>query len=494
MIAVFVILGVVLLVCGIALLFKGYTQIPSAGTVVPLVEHEQLQKTLESAKSQEEQLKKQLDTITVQFQETQAQWQQAKKDQETLKSVQASETEAKVKVQELELKLDTVALNADRQVQEALSTVAGLQTENQALKSQVEQFLGIDPAAVEQLTKDNEALKARVEEQSAKIIQLDKDLSAARESQSGLTEARTSLEDVTKENQKLKDDLAQALARVSELEQQVQSVNKENGERLTQATRTIEELQAELKTLQTRSTADHAAQGVSGEHVVQLKTQIAELQQQIEKDGVRIRQLEGELVVARQGAASEAARAPQAGASAQLREDVDRIRRTQDHELAQSALTIENLRFENQSLMSKVKNAEFQIQQITMDLAQMRGRGQKEETSAVLEQEMEVKRICGELKMQMDFMQKTIDELKAENRSLQDRQAKARAEAPPAPAVKISGDQRPLEEEVRKLKEFNARLLEKEKMIQSELTKSRAQAMGLQKMCEQFKVQLEKTG
>lgn len=44
-----------------------------------------------------------------------------------------------------------------------------------------------------------------------------------------------------------------------------------------------------------------------------------------------------------------------------------------------------------------------------------------------------------------------------------------------------------------KLKEFNAHILDKEKMLQYELTKSRAKILGLEKICEDFKVQIEKS-
>lgn len=44
-----------------------------------------------------------------------------------------------------------------------------------------------------------------------------------------------------------------------------------------------------------------------------------------------------------------------------------------------------------------------------------------------------------------------------------------------------------------KIKEFNDHLLEKEKILQYELTKSRAQNLGLEKICEEFKDQIEKT-
>ena len=42
-----------------------------------------------------------------------------------------------------------------------------------------------------------------------------------------------------------------------------------------------------------------------------------------------------------------------------------------------------------------------------------------------------------------------------------------------------------------KLKDFNQHLIEKEKILKYELTKSRAQSLGLEKICEDFKIQIE---
>jgi len=45
--------------------------------------------------------------------------------------------------------------------------------------------------------------------------------------------------------------------------------------------------------------------------------------------------------------------------------------------------------------------------------------------------------------------------------------------------------------EFSRMKEFNEHLVEKEKTLQYELTKNRAQSLGLEKICEEFKVQIE---
>ena len=41
-------------------------------------------------------------------------------------------------------------------------------------------------------------------------------------------------------------------------------------------------------------------------------------------------------------------------------------------------------------------------------------------------------------------------------------------------------------------KDFNRNLIDKDKMLQYELTKSRAQTVGLEKVCEDFKIRLDR--
>jgi chromosome segregation ATPase len=48
-----------------------------------------------------------------------------------------------------------------------------------------------------------------------------------------------------------------------------------------------------------------------------------------------------------------------------------------------------------------------------------------------------------------------------------------------------------LEQNFQKVKEFNTHLIEKTKLLQYESTKQRAQALGLERVCEDFKIQIE---
>ena len=66
----------------------------------------------------------------------------------------------------------------------------------------------------------------------------------------------------------------------------------------------------------------------------------------------------------------------------------------------------------------------------------------------------------------------TIESLKGENKGLQ-------------------GFNQGLKNDFEKTKEHNALLIEKERFMEFELSKNRAQALGLEKICEDFKVQIE---
>jgi len=66
----------------------------------------------------------------------------------------------------------------------------------------------------------------------------------------------------------------------------------------------------------------------------------------------------------------------------------------------------------------------------------------------------------------------TIESLKGKNKGLQ-------------------GSNQGLQNDFERTKEYNAHLIEKERFMEFELSKNRAQALGLEKICEDFKIQIE---
>lgn len=57
---------------------------------------------------------------------------------------------------------------------------------------------------------------------------------------------------------------------------------------------------------------------------------------------------------------------------------------------------------------------------------------------------------------------------------------------------KDAEENKALKEEFKKLQQQNAQLKQQEKFLQSEIRKTRAQAVGLEKICEDFKIKFEK--
>ena len=185
-----------------------------------------------------------------------------------------------------------------------------------------------------------------------------------------------------------------------------------------------------------------------------------------------------------------------------------------EEQLVHSSAKIESLLHENQDISKHVKALGLEILRLENDIGRFRQEKERDDASRSLEREMELKRLCNDLKLQLEAMGGTIEGLKNENKSLVERQRNLeqgipaqkesmtvkhlladmqRLESNSAGQESWSQEKKQLEQHLRQLKDFNTNLLEKEKMIQMELTKSRTQAKGLEKICEEFKRQLEKS-
>ncbi len=142
----------------------------------------------------------------------------------------------------------------------------------------------------------------------------------------------------------------------------------------------------------------------------------------------------------------------------------------------------ENLRSENEQLKAQIAEGLEKIKEFENTVAQLNARpvaaAPAVPSEADLAEQAELKRVNEDLKVQIEAMRKTVEQLKAEN---------AASAAKPADG-KGSVD---LEAQISKLQEFNEFLTKKEKMLQNELTKSRVKALGLERICADFKTQLE---
>jgi len=140
---------------------------------------------------------------------------------------------------------------------------------------------------------------------------------------------------------------------------------------------------------------------------------------------------------------------------------------------------ISKLKAERDDLLDQVKKREEQAAELHENLATLQKTGDEklktvQATADQLRAQRDEEERAGPKisKDRFDESMATIEDLKQENQKLQQ-------------AVQD------LKDHFKKTEELNAHLLEKEKKMQYELTKNRAQALGLEKICEDFKVRIE---
>ena len=473
MIIFFVFIGVLLFVLGVTFLFKGYTAIPPIDTVVPKKDFEGLKTDLETSKGEGNNLKKQLDTLTIELVQTKSKLQDSMKAQDAVKELQAQDEQNKTKIHDLDDRLGVFMAKAEEQAKEASAVINTLTQEKEGLQKKVEEAKALDPQVLEEMKTQKENLEKNLAEQIAKIQQLETDVAASKKLQEELASVKSTIDNLTKENQKLKDDITTAASVVAK------PVETQNTLELTQTKEALEQAQGQMESQQAQSS--------------QKETRIQDLEKKLQGQST--------------GAPSEAA------PRQQMEKELTRMHREGEEHLANASAKIENLQFENQDLLKKVRGMELDILRLGGDFGRLRQEKERDDASRSLDRDLEFKRLCNDLKLQIDAMTRTIDELRNENKALLDRQrhfeqgipsaremtAKQlladmqRMEINPADYESWSQEKKQMEQHLRQLKDFNTHLLEKERMIQMELTKSRTQAKGLEKICEEFKRQLEKT-
>ncbi len=143
-----------------------------------------------------------------------------------------------------------------------------------------------------------------------------------------------------------------------------------------------------------------------------------------------------------------------------LRQKINRLSREYKHKVA-------GLEMENRQLKEAIKN-EIALRDKSLDKDKTEVLRQMEKSLAEARQAIEtLSSENARLHRQMESLSKERDELFRERSQLM-----------------INS---------KKIEEHNAQLLEKDRFLQYELTKSRAKALGLEKICEEFKIRLEAT-
>jgi len=158
-----------------------------------------------------------------------------------------------------------------------------------------------------------------------------------------------------------------------------------------------------------------------------------------------------------------------------LTRQIDEVKSSVD----QDKVKMEQIAAEKEALQSEVKKREDQIIELQEELKSFQAMADDKvaEAQEMIEKLKIDQPVVG--KAELDDMQNKLSEaisgvetLKRENTNLQ----------------QLNAD---LKDGFKKTEEMNEVLLEKEKLMQYELTKKRAQSLGLEKICEDFKVKIE---
>ena len=298
-----------------------------------------------------------------------------------------------------------------------------------------------------------------LEEKSHLIKELeDKLISASGTSQEILSEKGTLIEELKKKNQALQDQITAQTAGNHQLTNSNQILQQQLDKNLNK----LEEVQKELALTQSEHTTERQKAVLA---IDELKTQNTFSQNQLEEYRLKIAQLETFL---------NSAQKQRDENLNSLQEHLQNLK-THEEQLTQARQTVEYLTTKNQALQNQIEEDSVRIGQVQDDLISTRKESQKQ-----LEKKSDIVR---QLESQLVFSQKESE------RQLQETQATIKNLKEEKDALITAASD--LEMNLQKTKELNAFLLEKDEMMLYELSKNRAQAMGLEKICEDFKLEIE---
>lgn len=163
----------------------------------------------------------------------------------------------------------------------------------------------------------------------------------------------------------------------------------------------------------------------------------------------------------------------------QLEAELTSLRQADANRQAQFSETLAGVKAENQSLLQQGRESQKQIERLRANIELM-----QKINNQKLNEANEAMRILQIQKNESDRIQhELLDKKLAEALAEVGEFRKEREQLRQA--------QEGLECDFTKIKDINAYLLEKEKLLQYELTKERAQSLGLERICEDFKIQID---
>lgn len=164
---------------------------------------------------------------------------------------------------------------------------------------------------------------------------------------------------------------------------------------------------------------------------------------------------------------------------ARLERHIEVLTREHRNQHDEMTAVIRQLKAQNDDLLVQMKKSDGQIAELRAELTAVQKSGEEKSKEArkaielLKTQKLAVgKAELGALSDKLAESLAVIESLKRENKELQQ-----------------ANDE--LKNNFRKTEELNACLVEKERMLHYELTKNRAQALGLEKICEGFRAQIE---
>ena len=380
------------------------------------------------------------------------------------------------RIQELEQQFNSLQKENQilRNQQDDSSKFETLQNTFQSIRQTLEQELGTNKLICATLKSENQTLNEKLQqsllEKERNLIQLEalrQQLEAVKTDSSRHLSA--AVDHVKSENIALRSQIKEQLERLQPVEAQLFRLQKEKEERTAGYDQTI----ADLK----------------------VKNQL--LQSWLEENLTRVKQLENELSLTNRHE-QEFGRESQdtidhltqernmlLKTKADLESNLTKLKDlntalSQKEEMMQYELTkirAQAISFETEgkSLRLDLEARLKEINNIRTDHKTIRAERQLEQEAGLLK----VRQLEGELLSVRKKSELEISEAHAAIENLQ-------AQKDSLLAAKAD-----LEKDSKKIKEFSANLLQKEDMLQYELTKARAQAMGLEKISEDFKVEIE---
>lgn len=294
---------------------------------------------------------------------------------------------------------------------------------------------------------------------------------------------------------------------IQQLKGQLEFLSQKADDQARKAIEVIQTLDSQRQTL--KEELDHLDQSIPPEHIEALQKERALLQEQITANQQRIAQLEQELTESQKKSSDDLG---QASAEAQrlraenfaFQEGIQRM----TEKIARVKAEVDEIRVQKEQELSEAK-------EMIVHLQQEKSISSSESPTMGLEierLEQEVRRIQTESQQRLEDAHGHIESLKEQIRRLNEEIALNRVRRDELELAlkqshegltrsdgrgvdreqigRLEEENKQLEEQFQELKLSNQFLKDKEGLLSEELLKSQTQAMGLQKICEEFQKEL----